>query len=280
MIAAAIAVIPLIGTEFIPPSDQGQVEIQVEMPAGTSLSETESVTNQVDEQIAKFKDIVDVSYLSIGSGGMGSFGNGSTDSASYTIQLIDPESREKTTQEVMGELDEAVAGIAGAEIEVSELDAGLGTGAPLQVQLNGEEYDVLDELGEQVAYVMNEVDGVNNATSSTEEGRPEMQINVDSQKAAQYGLTDQQVISQVQLAFNGQIATRYRNGTDEVDVRFIFPEEDRQTIADLESMPVQSPGGGIVPLATIAELEQVQGPVSVTGKSAAPGECRSGSQRY
>ncbi|MGV2621313.1 UNVERIFIED_CONTAM: efflux RND transporter permease subunit [Halobacillus marinus] len=270
LIAAAIAVIPFIGTEFIPPSDQGQVEIQVEMPAGTSLSETESVTNQVDEQIAKFKDIVDVSYLSIGSGGMGSFGNGSTDSASYTIQLIDPESREKTTQEVMGELDEAVAGIAGAEIEVSELDAGLGTGAPLQVQLNGEEYDVLDELGEQVAYVMNEVDGVNNATSSTEEGRPEMQINVDSQKAAQYGLTDQQVISQVQLAFNGQIATRYRNGTDEVDVRFIFPEEDRQTIADLESMPVQSPGGGIVPLATIAELEQVQGPVSLLRENQQP----------
>ncbi|MBN8235027.1 efflux RND transporter permease subunit [Halobacillus kuroshimensis] len=270
LIVGSAALVPLIGTEFIPPSDQGQIEIRVNMPAGTSLEETESVTAQVDEQLDTFEDLVDVRYLSIGGGNMGGFGASTSDFASYTIQLVEPDQREKTTQTVMKEMDEAVSDIPGAEIEVSELDAGLGTGAPLQVQLNGPEYEVLDELGGQVAYLMNEVDGVQNAASSTDEGRPQMNITVNEAKASQYGLTEQQVISQVQLGFNGQIATRYRDGTDEKDVRFLLPEEERQTIADLEGMSVQTPNGALVPLATIAELDQVQGPVSLLRENQQP----------
>ncbi|WP_027954753.1 efflux RND transporter permease subunit [Halobacillus kuroshimensis] len=270
LIVGSAALVPLIGTEFIPPSDQGQIEIRVNMPAGTSLDETESVTAQVDEQLDTFEDLVDVRYLSIGGGNMGGFGASTSDFASYTIQLVEPDQREKTTQTVMKEMDEAVSDIPGAEIEVSELDAGLGTGAPLQVQLNGPEYEVLDELGGQVTYLMNEVDGVQNAASSTDEGRPQMNITVDEAKASQYGLTEQQVISQVQLGFNGQIATRYRDGKDEKDVRFLLPEEERQTIADLEGMSVQTPNGALVPLATIAELDQVQGPVSLLRENQQP----------
>ncbi|REJ08874.1 efflux RND transporter permease subunit [Halobacillus trueperi] len=270
LIAGSVALIPLIGTEFIPPSDQGQVEVRVNMPEGTSLEETEALTEEIDTEIENYSEIIDVSYLSIGGGSMGSIGNGSSDFASYTIQLVEPSQREKTTQTVMEEMSESLSNIPGAEIEVSELDAGLGTGAPLQVQINGGEYEVLDELAGQVAYLMNEIDGVQNATSSTDEGRPEMQIEVDQDKAAQYGLTEQQVISQVQIGFNGQVATRYRNGTDEIDVRFILPEDERQTIADLEGMSVQTPNGSLIPLATIAELNQVQGPVSLLRQNQQP----------
>ncbi|MBX0357839.1 efflux RND transporter permease subunit [Halobacillus sp. Nhm2S1] len=270
LIAGSVALIPLIGTEFIPPSDQGQVEVRVNMPEGTSLEETEALTEEIDAEIENYSEIIDVSYLSIGGGSMGSIGNGSSDFASYTIQLVEPSQREKTTQTVMEELSDSLAGIPGAEIEVSELDAGLGTGAPLQVQINGGEYEVLDELAGQVAYLMNEIDGVQNATSSTDEGRPEMQIEVNQDKASQYGLTEQQVISQVQIGFNGQVATRYRNGTDEIDVRFILPEDERQTIADLEGMSVQTPNGSLIPLATIAELNQVQGPVSLLRQNQQP----------
>ncbi|MYL69725.1 AcrB/AcrD/AcrF family protein [Halobacillus litoralis] len=270
LIAGSVALIPLIGTEFIPPSDQGQVEVRVNMPEGTSLEETEALTEEIDVKIEDYSEIIDVSYLSIGGGSMGSIGNGSSDFASYTIQLVEPSKREKTTQTVMEELSDSLSGIPGAEIEVSELDAGLGTGAPLQVQINGGEYEVLDELAGQVAYLMNEIDGVQNATSSTDEGRPEMQIEVDQDKASQYGLTEQQVISQVQIGFSGQVATRYRNGTDEIDVRFILPEDERQTIADLEGMSVQAPNGTLIPLATIAELNQVQGPVSLLRQNQQP----------
>ena len=270
LIAGSAALIPTIGTEFIPPSDQGQITMRVNMPEGTSLEETEAKTREVDERIDEFGDVIDVSYVTIGGGGMTGVGNGSSDFASYTIELVDPGDRERTTQQMVEQLQTSVSDIPGADIQVSEMDAGLGTGAPLQVQLNGTEYEVLDELAQQVAYVMNEVDGVSNATSSTDEGRPELQIDVNREKAAQYGLSYQQVIGQVRLAFNGQIATRYRNGSDEIDVRLIFPEDERQTIADLEGMSVQTPTGSLIPLATIATLEQVQGPVTLLREDQQP----------
>ncbi|RWZ59006.1 efflux RND transporter permease subunit [Halobacillus fulvus] len=270
LIVGSGALIPLVGTEFIPPSDQGQIQMDVDMPVATSMDNTEAFTTEVDQKIEEFSDVIDVSYVTVGGGGMGGFGGNSSDTASYTIQLVDPSEREQTTQQVVEALQDSVNELPGAEVTVSELDAGLGTGAPLQVQLNGTEYEVLDQLGEQVAYTMNQIDGVNNATSSTDEGRPEMQIDVNREKAAQYGLTYQQVIGQVQLGFNGQVATRYRDGADEIDVRLIFPEEKRQTIADLEGMSIQTPSGSVIPLATVATLEQVQGPVTLLRENQQP----------
>ncbi|GGF22095.1 multidrug ABC transporter [Halobacillus andaensis] len=270
-IVGSVAIIPSIGTEFIPPSDQGQIEIDVEMPAATSLEGTQETTEIIDQRLENFSEEIDVSYLSIGGGGMGGdIGNGSSDSATYTLQLVDPDQRERSTQDVMKQMDEELSDIPGAEISVTELDAGLGTGAPLQIQLNGPEYEVLDELSQQVTYVMEDVEGVSEPTSSTEEGRPEMNIEVDRDKASQYGLTEQEIIAQVQTSFTGQVATRYREASEEIDVQMILPEEERQTINDLEGMSVQTASGGIIPLSTIADLEQVQGPVNLLREDQQP----------
>ncbi|MFD2922969.1 efflux RND transporter permease subunit [Halobacillus naozhouensis] len=270
-VAIGFALIPLIGTEFIPPSDQGQVQISVNMSEGTGVETTQEFTNQVDDHLKEFSDVIEVSYLTIGGGGFGGgAGNSSSDFASYTIQLVDPGERGQSTKAVTEDINEALQGIAGADIAVSEMEAGLGIGAPLQIQLNGPEYEVLDQLSRQVVYLMEDVEGISEPTSSTDEGRPEMQINVNDQKAAQYGLSDQQVINQIQLAFSGQIATRYREGGNEIDVRLILPKEERQTIADLEGMSVQTPSGSVIPLATIADLQQVQGPVSLLREGQQP----------
>ncbi|MFG6114103.1 efflux RND transporter permease subunit [Halobacillus sp. MO56] len=254
--------VPMIGTEFIPPSDQGQIEVSVTTPAGTSLSTTEEVTGKVNEKLKPYEDVIETNYVTIGGGGFESFSS-SANEATYTMQLVGPGDRERSTSEIMQAIDKDVSGIPGAEISVSEIGAGLGTGAPVQIQLNGPDYDVLSELADQVVYMIEDVDGVHNPESSTNEGRPEMQVQVDRDKAAQYGLSYQQVLSQVELGFNGQVATRYRDGSDEINVRMILPEEERQTIADLEGMTLQTPTGSLIPLASVAELKQVQGPVTL-----------------
>ncbi|UOQ45378.1 efflux RND transporter permease subunit [Halobacillus salinarum] len=268
-IAGSCALIPTIGTEFIPPSDQGQIQVSVNMPEGTAIEKTQEFTNRVTKKIEEYKKIIKVTNLKVG-GGQFDIGSGSSDFASYTIQLVDPGDRDVSTQEAVEKLDDTLSDVPGADIQVSELDAGLGTGAPIQVKLNGPDYEVLEQLSSQVSYMIKDVDGISNPSSSTDEGRPEMNINVNREKAAQYGLSYQQVISQVQLAFNGQIATRYKQGGDEIDVRLILPEEDRQTISDLEGMSVQTPTGNLIPLATIADLNQVQGPQTLLREDQQP----------
>ncbi|MBM7551725.1 efflux RND transporter permease subunit [Thalassobacillus pellis] len=261
-IVGSSALIPTIGTEFIPPSDQGQIDISIETPAGTSLEETEKVTEKVSERLKTYSEIIETNYLTIGGGGFDTFSS-SSNSATFTLQLVEPGERERDTVTVMQEIDEKLQNIPGAEINVSEIGAGLGTGAPVQIQLNGPNYEVLSQLADQVVYMIEDIDGIHNPKASTDEGKPEMQINIDKEKAAQYGLSYQQVLGQVQLAFNGQVATRYREGNDEIEVRLILPEDKRSTIADLEGMNVQTPAGALIPLHSIAELKQVQGPVTL-----------------
>lgn len=262
LIIASFSVVPFIGTSFIPPSDQGQLEIRVTAPEGTSLESTQQITDQINEKLGTYQDILDASYLNIAGGGFEGFG-GSANEATYTIQLIPPDEREITTQEVVASLSEEVQTIPGAEIIVREMSAGLGTGDPVQIQLNGPDFDVLKEIADQVVWMIAGIEGVENPESSASEGRPEIQVDIDRDIAGQYGLTYQQVMSQVQLGFNGQIATRYRTGGDEIDVRIVLPEEKRESIEDLETLLIQTPAGQMIPLSAVADLRQVQGPVSL-----------------
>ncbi|TCT26441.1 HAE1 family hydrophobic/amphiphilic exporter-1 [Melghiribacillus thermohalophilus] len=262
LIAASLSLIPMIGTSFIPESDQGQLEIRVTAPEGTSMEATRQITEEVDEKIKKYEDIMQTNYLSIAGGGFEGFG-GSANRATYTIQLIPPDEREITTQEVVANLDEELQKIPGAEIVVSEMSAGLGTGDPVQIKLNGPDYDVLTEIADQVVYMISDIEGVQNPESSASEGRPEIQVEVNQDLAGEYGLTQQQVMSQVQLAFNGQTVTRYRTGGDEIDVRLVLPEEKRQSIEDLETLLLQTATGQMIPLSAVAELKQVTGPVAL-----------------
>ncbi|KGX86422.1 efflux RND transporter permease subunit [Pontibacillus litoralis] len=259
LVIGSFALIPFLGAEFIPASDQGQIEIKVTTPSGTSLENTEAVTNEIDEQLKAYDNIIESNYLSIGGGGFEGFST-TSNQATYTMQLVPAEEREQTTVETVQAIEEDVRNIVGAEITVSEMAAGLGTGAPVTIQLNGDNYDVLKELADQVVWMVSDVEGVSNPETSASESRPEVQVNVNRDKAAQYGLTYQDVMSQVQMSFSGQTATRYREDANEVDVRITLPKDERSTISDLESAKIQTQDGSMIPLASIANIEQMQGP--------------------
>ncbi len=129
---------------------------------------------------------------------------------------------------------------------------------------------MLRQLAGEVVNTISEVDGVHNATSSAEAGVPQMRIQIDAEKAAQYGLTEQQIMGQVRLHFTGQVASQYREDGDEMDVTLMFPEEERSTISDLEDMKINSPSGATVPLASLADFKEVQGPVSLQRENQEP----------
>ncbi|MBM7570441.1 efflux RND transporter permease subunit [Aquibacillus albus] len=264
LIIGSLSLIPLIGTEFIPSGDQGQISIDVRTATGTQLEETEEITNQMNEKLEAYQSIIQSNYLTIGGGGGEAGLTTDASRANYTIQLIPSNQRTKTTDQVITELNDSLQEIPGAEITVSAMEAGIGGGSPVSIQLNGSDYEVLRGLSDQVVYRLNDIDGIHNPEASIEEGRPEVQVQVDRDIAAQHGLTYQQVMSQVQMAFNGQIATRLREAAEEVDVRFIFPEEDRKTVSDLNHLQIQTNDGRLIPLLTVANLEQVQGPATLT----------------
>lgn len=180
------------------------------------------------------------------------------------IQLIPSGERDATTEEVMKRWNDQVEDIPGAEINVAVMGAGISAGNPIQIQMTGPDFDTLKRLADETVAEISEVEGVHNAGTSADEGRPEMQINIDRNKAAELGMTYDQVMGQVSMQLNGRVATQFRTEGQELDVRVMTPEEQRSTIEDVENILIQTPTGAMVSLASIASIDQEIGPASLT----------------
>lgn len=261
-LVGSFALVPLIGMELMATGDSGQVNMTVTLQSGSQLEETQAVVNEITERLTPFKDIIKMNYVSVGGSTTG-IGAGSTSQASFMIELISSTERDMTTKEFVGEVTDELSDIAGAEILVQEGQQGMSTGSPIQIEITGEELDVLGDLAQQVVWIVEEVDGAINVDSSVSEGRPEVQVVVNREVATAYGLSYQQVMSEVNLAFNGQVATRYKEGGSEYDVRVSLPEESTTTIRDLETLVVRNNQGVNIPLTAVAELKQIQGPTEI-----------------
>lgn len=262
LIVGSFGLVPFIGTSFIPPSDQGQMSIDIVTREGARIEETQAIVDEVDKRLNKYKKIIDTNYVTIGGGNNG-FGSPASNEASYIIQLVKPEERDMTTSAFIKKMEKEVQDIPGAEFKVGEMDPGLGSGSPVDIKISGPDLDVLKDLAQQVMWIVEDVKGTYNIDSTVAEGRPEIKIEVKRDILSQYGLSYQQVMNEIKLGFDGQVATRYREDGSEYDVRVLLPENRRQTIRDLENMVIRSNNGIDVPLSAVAELKQVQGPAEI-----------------
>lgn len=269
-IAGSLALIPLIGTELMPEADQGQAQITVETQPGTNSDYTLGIVDKVNDILADYDDVIEVSYVTVGGGGMGMMGPSSGNVATYTVQLLPVTEREKSTAAIMDELDERLQLIAGADITASAMNAGLSTGDPIQIQLNGPDHDVLRELSDQVVAQIATIEGVINPTNGASEGMPQMSIIVNKGKAVAYGLTQEQIMSQVQMQFMGQTVTRYREEGREMNVNLVYPVNKRSTINDLKDLKIQTATGSVLPLDEVAKFVETQGPVALQRQNQQP----------
>jgi len=265
-IVLTVLVAPRIGSEFLPNMDTGQINIQVELPSGSSLAATEEVVKKV-ERVAQEIPEAETVFTSLGfTGSMAGEGGSGSEVGGVLIQLVEKEKRQHSTSEIVEELRQKVKGFAGAEIKVTEV-GGFGSemlsGPPVVVKIKGDEFPVLRSLSEKVAQEIRAVQGTREVETSLGEGQPEIQVRVDRKKAASYGLTVAQVAQGLRSAFEGMVATRYRIDGDEIDVRLLLPEGHREDLADLKGLSLAGPGGTRVELAEVAELVRTIGPNTI-----------------
>jgi hydrophobic/amphiphilic exporter-1 (mainly G- bacteria), HAE1 family len=262
LIIGSFGLVPFIGTSFIPPSDQGQISLDIVAREGVQLKEMESIVDEVDKKLKKYDDTIETSYVTVGGNNTG-FGTSVSNEASYIIQLVEADKRNIDTTAMIKKLEKELKDIPGAEFKVGALDPGFGSGAPVDIKISGPNLDVLKDLAQQVTWIVEDVKGTYNIDNTVAEGRPEIKIKVKRDLVSQYGLSYQQVMNEIKLGFDGQVATRYRTDGNEYDVRVLLPEDKRRTIRDLESMTIRSNTGIDIPLSAVAELKQVQGPAEI-----------------
>lgn len=263
LLVISLALLPLVGMEFIPKQDSGEYVINISLPSGSAIGETLRVTEMVEGFIQELPEN-DWVFYAVGTGGNMFGGGSSSEKATIQGRLKDKRERQRTIDQVLDELRQKSAAIPGAKIEVKAQDSMMSAGGSLiSVKLTGDNLQLLRDFSEGLAERIKTVEGAREVKTSFESGRPELHIKLKREKADLYGITSAQLSGLVSTAIRGSTATQLRAGGEEIEVNVILDENYRQNINDLEILTIVSPAGALIPLGDVAEFEMTSGPTQI-----------------
>ncbi len=273
----SLLLIPVIGTEFFPTSDEGQIRMSVRLPVASSLEETKKVMRRLEEIV--FDEVGEMKSLwaRAGSGRgrsiifSGRFAGPHTGVAS--IMLVDQSDRDRSSELIARVLREKVRRIPGALVSV--YPGGIvsrvitfGADEPIDVEILGYDLETGSRLAKEVAGILRGVRGVTDIQIGREEGFPEYRVMIRQDRAAALGLTASRIAEIVRGAIEGTVASIYidpKTGREH-NIRVRLREEDRRRPEDLRRLPLPVLDGKVVPLENVVEVVRTTSPVQLERK--------------
>jgi HAE1 family hydrophobic/amphiphilic exporter-1 len=276
-IVAAVLVYPLLSTELLPQTDEGEVNVNAELPVGTRVERTEEVMLRLEELVRQYVPEATTIITSGGGGGGGfGFGNASTNRGQINIRLVAREERERTNDQIAQELRRQLSGLPGVIVRANpaggnfQLFRMLGGGdgdARLALEIRGEDLDDARRIAQEARVVMEDTPGIADVRLGRDEGRPEITVRVDRPKAAMLGMTPQVVASTIQTNVAGTTAAQFRERGNEYPIVVRLREADRTAIADIGDVLLSTPGGQVVPARNLLAVGRDTGPVQIDRKN-------------
>ncbi|HEX6203828.1 MAG TPA: efflux RND transporter permease subunit, partial [Thermoanaerobaculia bacterium] len=243
------------GIEFFPETEPNQILLDVEMPPGTRLEKTDA---QVRDFEAALRDVPDLEVMAVGSGAgsQSDFGQegGAGSQARLTLDLFDRKDRRQSSFATMELVRRRTAGVPGATVDVKRPEEGPPVGAPLSIEVRGDDFAALGTIAARITDAIADVPGLVSLDSDFDVARPEVIVDVDRTEAARLGLTTRTIATTVRTAVNGTEASVYRYGDDEADVVVRLAEGARNSIEELSRLMVVSEDGDQVPLSAVATV--------------------------
>ncbi len=258
----SLCTIPLIGAEFMPTSDSGEISVSLEADKGSVIEDVDKITQVAEEKLLK-NPAVDVLFTSIGNSGQISMTASSTNKATISVKLI-PKSDREGVDQVAEEIRNSLSDISGVKKTVAVSSSmSMSSGSALSVAVKGDDLDTLRELSKEIESIMKKVPGTREVTSSLADGNPEVQIRINRQRAMDYGLTPIQVSKEIKNAIDGTVATQYRLNGDEINVRVISKDKETSNMDTLTGLKILTAQGNSVALSELATFELEAGPVQI-----------------
>ncbi|HEX3031524.1 MAG TPA: efflux RND transporter permease subunit, partial [Bacillota bacterium] len=145
---------------------------------------------------------------------------------------------------------------------------GKGNEAPILVEVTGPDQDTLVQIASKVSSVMKATPKVSDVTSSYKgEGQPEVQVRIDRDRAAEYGLSVGEIAQAMRASLEGEVATLYRDKGKEYDLRVQLQEKDRASQPDLTHITISNSQGQLVQLSQVADIGPAKGPTQINHKN-------------
>ena len=271
-ILVAVGLYPKIGSEMMPLGDVSQAFVQLEAVPGSSFARTSEIAAGVERILLKQPEVVKVSSeVGFEPGGtyFTGYSMGSVSSALMMVTLTDSSGRARDIWQVIdGVRDEALRTIPGIRrLTIKEMgsDVMASSAAPIQVVFTGPDLGTLGEIGEQARRLAEEIPGLHQVSTSWAHTQPQYHIVVDRPRAQELGLTVADVADQAYYALKGGVTTEfYRlDNRRQFSILLRYRDEQRRDRRDLEQVMIVGKRGEVVPLASVARVEERQGPTLI-----------------
>lgn len=270
LLAGSLLLIPLIGTEFLPPSDEGEVRVTGEMEVGSRLA-------LVDRQSRRMEGIVldeIQGELQAWSTNVGStFQSNNPAQGEMRISLVPARQRKRSNTEVAAELRKRLRdAVAGMTIRTRApqgqflLDRLLGGDQGLTVEVRGFDLQTLELLSARALELVEAVPGVTDVDSDREPGVPQEVLRIDRAKASDLGLSVRRVTEALEIAVAGGRAGEYRTAGNSYDIRVQLRDPELLTLDEVLDLTLTTPTGEHVALRNLVESRPDRGPVLIHRK--------------
>lgn len=265
-----------LGSEFMPPLDEGDILYMPTTFPGISITKAKELLQQTDKILSSFPEVQHV---------FGKVGRASTATDSAPLAMIETTVRlkpkdewpspDKTTQELMNEMDKAIQfpGLSNAwtmpiKTRIDMLSTGIKT--PVGIKVSGPDLNVLQDVAEAIAQAMKTLPETTSAFGDRAVGGYYLNIDVDRERAARFGLTVGAVQEVIQSAIGGMNITETIEGLERYPVNLRYPRALRGDIETLKRVLVQTPIGSQIPLAMLADLSYSRGPPVIKSEDGRP----------
>jgi HAE1 family hydrophobic/amphiphilic exporter-1 len=258
-----LSIVPLfmfVGKNFLPSDDQSQFNVLVRTPEGTSLAATTALTEQIAQDIRKLPGVIHT---------LATVGNGqdrSTNNASIYVKLSDIELRTVNQIQVMQMTREALKKYPPEIHSGVELVSAIGgnqSNAEIQYFIQGPDLDQLAKYSDALMAKMKQIPGVADADSTLRSGKPEVRLAINRERAADLGVSVQDIEQALNSLVAGQVASTFNAGEDQYDVRVRAEEQFRTSQEGLALMTVPSSKRGSVGLDEVVDIKPGAGPSAV-----------------
>ncbi|MEY4427900.1 MAG: hypothetical protein RLZZ182_589 [Pseudomonadota bacterium] len=260
---AALALVPLLGTEFVPRADYSETYVMFYTPTGTSLEATEARTRQVERTIRQMPE-VQYTVATINTG----FAQGRNQVTLY-VKLQPRAERQRSVDQLSVPLRQTLAGIPGITVTHAGVLDALGGQKPISFSLQGSDLATLERLSAELLPTLRQIPGLVDIDSSLKPNKPTVDVVVDRDAAADRGLSVAAISRALDILISGKVAGTWRSEDDlNHDIRVSVAPQARRTADDIAATPLLLPAAAdgsaqVVRLGQVAEVRNSLGPTQV-----------------
>jgi HAE1 family hydrophobic/amphiphilic exporter-1 len=280
-VVAAALIFPTLPTEFTTQTDEGQVNVQVELPQGTRIEITDPVLRRIEDAVTQLVPEATTVIVQAGAGGgnfQGGGGGGAVSRGNLNIMLTPKDERKRSSDQIAQDLRRQLQGIpgvvvranpAGGNQDLNRLLSGGGNngGGRLSLEIRGEDLNESKKLAQSLKDLLDNTPGVADSRLGRDEGRPELAVRVDRAKAALLGVSATTLANTIRTNVSGTQAALFRQSGKEYPIIVRLREDERQNVNDVDNVLISTAGGVVMPARNLMRIDDAVGPTQIQRKN-------------